>query len=92
MDTSLSNNIFYNWLCFISVKIYLRSDLCFKMLKDDYIVHVSLFKVPVGDTHIEDINAFFRFLAEARKFNNEIMVYPQQVCYWDRKAWKKLLK
>lgn len=62
------------------------------MLKDDYIAHVSSLKVPAGDTHIEDVNAFLRFLAEARKFNNEIMVYPRQVCYRDRKARKELLK
>lgn len=62
------------------------------MFKDDYIAHVFSLKVPAGDTHIEDVNAFFRFLAEARKINNEIMVYPRQVCYRDRKARKELLK
>lgn len=62
------------------------------MLKDDYISQLSSLKVPAGDTHIEDVNAFLRFLAEARKFNNEIMVYPRQVCYRDRKARKELLK
>lgn len=50
------------------------------MLKNNYIAHISLFKVLVGNIYIEDINAFFWFLAEARKFNNKIMVYPQQVC------------
>ena len=62
------------------------------MLKDDYIAYVSSLKVLAGDTHIEDVNVFFWFLAKASKINNEIMVYPQQVCYRDRKARKKLLK
>lgn len=62
------------------------------MLKDDYIAQLSLLKVPAGDTHIEDVNIFLRFLAEARNFNNKIMVYPWQVCYQDRKARKELLK
>lgn len=62
------------------------------MLKDGYIAQLSSLKVPAGDIHIEDVNAFLRFLAEARKFNNEITVYPRQDCYRDRKARKELLK
>lgn len=62
------------------------------MLKDNYVAHVSSLEVPAGDAHIEDVNAFLRVLAEARRFNNEIMVYPRQVCYRDRKARKELWK
>lgn len=47
------------------------------MLKDDYVAHVSSLEVPAGDAHIEDVNAFLRVLAEARRFNNQIMVYPR---------------
>lgn len=60
------------------------------MLKDDYIAHVFSLEVPAGDAHIEDVNAFLRVLVEAKRFNNKIRVYPQQVCYRDRKARKKL--
>lgn len=62
------------------------------MLKDDYVAHVSSLEVPAGDAHIEDVNAFLRVLAEARRFSNKIIVYPQQVCYRDRKARKELWK
>lgn len=62
------------------------------MLNDDYISHVSSLEVPTGDAHIEDVNAFLRVLAESKRFNNEIMVYPQQICYRDSKARKELWK
>lgn len=92
MDTTLGNNIVYNRLCLISVKIYLRSKLSFEMLKDNYVAYVSSLKVPAGDAHIEDVNVFLRVLAKARRFNNKIIVYPWQVCYRDTKARKQLWK
>ncbi len=44
------------------------------MLKDNYIAHVPL---PAGDTHIEDVNLFLGVFAVAKRFDNEVMVYPQ---------------
>lgn len=62
------------------------------MLKINYITYMSSLNILVGDSHIKDVNTFLRFLAEVRKFNNEIILYPRQVYYQDRKAWKGLLK
>lgn len=62
------------------------------MLKDDYISHVSSLEVPNGNAHIEGVNAFLQYLADAKEYDNRIMVYPQQVCYRERKARKGLWK
>lgn len=40
------------------------------MLKDNYIAHVPLLEVPAGDTHIG-------VFAVAKRFDNEVMVFPQ---------------
>lgn len=47
------------------------------MFKENYITYVFSLKVPVGNTHMKDVNAFFWFLAEVRKIKNQIIVYLQ---------------
>ena len=47
------------------------------MLKDNYIAHVPLLEVPAGDTLIEDLNLFLGVFAVAKRFDNEVMAYPQ---------------